>query len=170
LYNLLTSDEKAADFLIAHPDIIDSAKSTVDRVARNSESTRTLDAAALLLTHFPAEVQLSCAKQQLEDANRMRQALETTITQMRGEYGTQGELKEEVAALKRKNAALALENAALRDRANDAEACDELAALTATANALDSAAASEVKVKIESGLETEEDMKNARSLISCEER
>jgi hypothetical protein len=162
LYDLLTSDEKAADFLIAHPDIIDSVKSTVDSVARNCESTRTLDASALLLTRFAAEVQLSCAKQQLEDANRMRQALETTITQMRGENGTQGELKKgvialkkEVAAQKRKNDAQAREIAALRDRANDAEARDELAALTATASALDSAAASEVKVKIEPCLETE---------------
>jgi hypothetical protein len=94
---------------------------------------------------------------------------------MRNEISAQEELKKENGMLKRKMAAqktkmaaqktkvaaqkteinvLSRENAALRDQVNDAEACDELAALTATASALDRAA-SVGKVKIEPGLEQE---------------
>jgi hypothetical protein len=156
LYQLLNSDEKAIDFLIANPDIVESVQSVVKGVARNNYNANLLDRAKTLLNRFPAEVQLSCAKQLLEDSDRMRQALETTIELQRSENATQKKdlaaQKKEIAAQKRKIDTITRENTGLRETINDAVVSDELAALTANASALDSAA--EVKVKVEPGLET----------------
>ena len=134
---------------MANPDIVESVQSVVEGVARNNDNAISLDKAKELLDRFPAEVQLSCAKQLLEDRDRMRQALETTIEQQRNENAAQ---KKEIAAQMRKVDAQARENAALLDRMNDFAASDELAVMTATARELDSTA--EVQVKVEPGLET----------------
>jgi hypothetical protein len=106
----------------------------------------------------------------------MRQALETTINQLRGETGAQSKenatqkkenaaQKEENAAEKRKINAMAREIAALRDKFNDAEACDEVAAMTATASELDRAV--DAKVKIEPGVETETREDHITSVITA---
>jgi hypothetical protein len=144
---------------MANPDIVESVQSVVEGVARNNDNAISLDKAKELLDRFPAEVQLSCAKQLLEDSDSMRQALETTIEQQRGEIDELKEYKKEnaaqkkeIAAQKRKINIITRENEALREAMNDTTASDELAALTSTASALDAFA--EVKVKVEPGLET----------------
>jgi hypothetical protein len=140
LTSLLTSDEKATDFLIAHPDIIDSVKGIADGVARNNGNKLILFGASRLLKRFPRKVQHSCAKQLLEDSNRMRQALEATIEQQRGDNGAQGELKTEVAAQKKENFTLKKEVASQK-RKIDAQA-REIAALRETVNNADACASS----------------------------
>jgi hypothetical protein len=163
LCQLLNSDEKAIDFLMANPDIVESVQSVVEGVARNNYNAISLDKAKELLNRFPAEVQLSYAKQLLEDRDRMRQALETTIEQQQVEIEELKDIKKEgtaqkkeivyeIAAQKRKIDAQEREIAALREAMNDTTASDELAALASTASALDAFA--EVKVKVEPGLET----------------
>jgi hypothetical protein len=150
LKNLLTSDEKATDFLLAHPGIIDTIKGDVE-YEYNEDQT---DA---LLYRFTDKVQLACAKQELEDRDRMRQALETTINQLQGETGAQSKenanLKKENAVRKRKIDAQAREIAALRNKVKEDGACDEVAAMTATASELNKAV--DAKVRIEPGVETE---------------
>ena len=94
----------------------------------------------------------------------MRQALETTINHLRGETGAQSKeittQKKEITAQKKGNAvhkrkidAQAREIAALRNKVKEDGACDEVAAMTATASELNKAA--DAKVRIEPGVETE---------------
>ena len=118
--------ERATTLLRSHPDLITTVEKTIADVGENATNREYLKWARMLLDRFPAEVQHSATKLQLEDTERMWTTLDGTAKALTSDNAAltsdNATLTNDVETLRNDNATLTNDNAAL---ANDLAASKE---------------------------------------------